>query len=57
LAGDGDSLTVTIIEQLLEAIRRPEVTLIVATHGKIPPEITGRVFAMKSGTLIPESPG
>jgi len=43
-----------IIEQLLEAARQPDVTLVVATHGNIRPELTGRVFAMKSGTLIPE---
>ena len=43
-----------IMEQLLEAARRPDVTLIVATHGEVRPELTGRVFAMKSGALIPE---
>jgi len=43
-----------IMGQLLEAARRPDVTLIVATHGDVRPELTGRVFAMKSGTLIPE---
>jgi putative ABC transport system ATP-binding protein len=43
-----------IMEQLLEAARRPDVTLIVATHGNIRPELTGRVFVMKSGTLTPE---
>jgi len=41
-----------IIEQLLETARRPEVTLIVATHGNVRPE----VFSMKSGTLTPEGP-
>jgi ABC-type lipoprotein export system ATPase subunit len=46
-----------IIEQLLEAARRPDVTLIVATHGEVRPELTGRVFAMKSGALIPETSG
>jgi hypothetical protein len=40
--------------QLLEAARPPDVTLVVATHGSIRPELTGRVFAMKSGALIPE---
>jgi ABC-type lipoprotein export system ATPase subunit len=43
-----------ITEQLLEAARQPEVTLVVATHGTIRPELTGRVFAMKSGTLVAE---
>ena len=43
-----------IIKQLLEAARQPDVTLIVATHGNVRPEFTGRVFAMKSGTLIPD---
>ena len=43
-----------IIEQLLEAARRPDVTLIVATHGNIRPELAGRVFTMKSGALIRE---
>ncbi|MGO8752161.1 MAG: ABC transporter ATP-binding protein [Thermoguttaceae bacterium] len=43
-----------IIKQLLEAARQPDVTLVVATHGDIRPEFTGRVFAMKSGTLIPD---
>ena len=37
-----------------EAARQPDVTLVVATHGDIRPEFTGRVFAMKSGTLIPD---
>ncbi|MGO8751154.1 MAG: ABC transporter ATP-binding protein [Thermoguttaceae bacterium] len=43
-----------IIKQLLEAAGQPVVTLIVATHGNVRPELTGRVFVMKSGTLIPE---
>ncbi len=45
-----------IIEQLLEAARQPDVTLVVATHGNIRPELTGRVFTMKSGALIPQGP-
>ncbi len=40
-----------IMEQLLEAARRPDVTLIVATHAEVRPELTGRVFTMKSGAL------
>ena len=53
--GDVDETSAQlIIEQLLEAARRPDVTLIVATHGNIRPELTGRVFVMKSGTLSPE---
>jgi len=43
-----------IIERLLEAARQPDVTLIVATHGSVRPEMSGRVFAMTSGVLIPE---
>lgn len=43
-----------IMDQLLEAARRPDVTLIVATHGEVRPELTGRVFAMKSGALTAE---
>jgi ABC-type lipoprotein export system ATPase subunit len=42
-----------IIEELLEAARPPEVTLIVATHGNIRPELAGQEFAMKSGAVIP----
>ncbi len=43
-----------IIQQLLEAARQPDVTLVVATHGTVRPEFTGRVFAMKAGALIPD---
>jgi ABC-type methionine transport system ATPase subunit len=43
-----------IMEQLLEAARQPDVTLVVATHGIVRPELTGRVFAMKSGALVAE---
>jgi putative ABC transport system ATP-binding protein len=43
-----------ITEQLLEAARQPDVTLVVATQGTIRPELTGRVFVMKSGALVAE---
>ncbi len=45
-----------IIEQLLEAARRPEAAMIVATHGDVRAELAGRSFAMRSGTLIPDGP-
>jgi ABC-type transport system involved in cytochrome bd biosynthesis fused ATPase/permease subunit len=43
-----------IMKQLPETAGQPVVTLIVATHGNVRPELTGRVFVMKSGTLSPE---
>ncbi|MGQ9576368.1 MAG: ABC transporter ATP-binding protein [Thermoguttaceae bacterium] len=41
-----------IIEQLLEAAHRPEVTLIVATHGPVAPELAGRRLRLESGRLV-----
>lgn len=45
-----------IIQQLLEAARRTDVALIVATHGLMRPEFSGRLYRMHSGALSADGP-